>query len=38
MNRNRAPDGKLEAGTMDEIQKQELHLFGVVPQSDEVYR
>lgn len=23
---------------MDEIQKQRLHLFGVVPQSDEVYR
>ncbi|MEQ2510736.1 MAG: AAA family ATPase [Oscillospiraceae bacterium] len=35
---NRAPDGKLDAGTMDEIQKQRLHLFGVVPQSDEVYR
>ena len=30
---NRAPDG-----TMDEIQKQGLHLFGVVPQCDEVYR
>ena len=28
----------LDAGTMDEIQKQGLHLFGVVPQSDEVYR
>ena len=35
---NRAPDGKLDASTMDEIQKQGLHLFGVVPQSDEVYR
>ena len=35
---NRAPDGKLDAGTMDEILKQGLHLFGVVPQSDEVYR
>ena len=35
---NRAPDGKLDAGTMDGIQKQGLHLFGVVPQSDEVYR
>ena len=35
---NRAPDGKLDAGTMDEIQKQGVHLFGVVPQSDEVYR
>ena len=35
---NRAPDGKLDTGTMDEIQKQGLHLFGVVPQSDEVYR
>jgi len=29
---------ELDAGTMDEIQKQGLHLFGVVPQSDEVYR
>ena len=35
---NRAPDGKLDAGTMDEILKQGLNLFGVVPQSDEVYR
>lgn len=35
---NRAPDGKLDAGTMEEIQKQGLHLLGVVPQSDEVYR
>ena len=35
---NRAPDGKLDAGTMEEILKQGLHLFGVVPQSDEVYR
>lgn len=35
---NRAPDGKLDAGTMEEIQKQGLNLFGVVPQSDEVYR
>ena len=35
---NRAPDGKLDAGTMDEIQKQGLQLLGVVPQSDEVYR
>lgn len=35
---NRAPDGKLDAGTMDEILKQGLHLFGVVPHSDEVHR
>lgn len=35
---NRAPEGKLDNGTMDEIQKQNLHLLGVVPQSDEVYR
>lgn len=35
---NRAPDGKLDAGTMEEIQKQGLILFGVIPQSEEVYR
>ena len=35
---NRAPEGKLDAGTMEEILKQGLYLFGVVPHSDEVYR
>ncbi len=35
---NRAPGGKLDAGTLEEIQKQELNLLGVVPQSEEVYR
>lgn len=35
---NRAPGGKLDAGTMEEIQKQGLTLFGVIPHSDEVYR
>lgn len=35
---NRAPEGKLDAGTMQEIQTQGLNLLGVVPQSEEVYR
>ncbi len=35
---NRAPGGKLDAGTMEEIQNQGLNLLGVVPQSDEVYQ
>ncbi len=35
---NRAPGGKLDAGTLEEIQKQELNLLGVVPQSEEVYQ
>lgn len=34
---NRAPDGKLNQGTMEEIEKQGLTLLGVVPQSSEVY-
>lgn len=29
---NRAPDGKLNEGTREEIEKQGLHLLGVVPQ------
>lgn len=28
---NRAPDGKLNEGTMEEIRKQSLELLGVVP-------
>lgn len=34
---NRAPDGKLNAGTMEEIEKQGLNLLGVVPQDQTVY-
>ena len=34
---NRAPDGKLNEGTREEIEKQGLHLLGVVPQNDTVY-
>ena len=34
---NRAPDGKLNEGTLEEIKNQELELLGVVPQSTEVY-
>lgn len=35
---NRAPDGKLDAGTEAEIKKQHLTLLGVVPMDDTVYR
>lgn len=35
---NRAPEGKLDAGTMAEVQAQGLNLLGVVPQSEEVYQ
>ena len=35
---NRVPDGKLDQGTLEEIQKQKLELWGIVPQDDEVYR
>lgn len=34
---NRAPDGKLNAGTEEEIEKQGLHLLGVVPHDESVY-
>jgi CO dehydrogenase maturation factor len=34
---NRAPDGKLNEGTLEEIQKQGLNLLGVVPQDETVY-
>ena len=30
--------GELDKGTMEEIQKQNLDLLGVVPQDDDVYR
>ena len=35
---NRAPEGKLDAGTMEEIEKQGLTLLGVVPQDQDVYQ
>ena len=34
---NRAPEGKLNDGTKEEIKRQGLTLFGVVPQDQEVY-
>ena len=34
---NRAPEGKLNAGTLEEIEKQGLNLLGVVPQDQTVY-
>lgn len=34
---NRAPEGKLDAGTMEEVEKQGLTLLGVVPQDQDVY-
>ena len=34
---NRAPGGVLNEGTKEEIEKQGLHLLGVVPQDDTVY-
>ena len=35
---NRAPEGILDPGTEEEIKKQRLTLFGVVPQDPKVYR
>ena len=35
---NRAPDGVLDEGTRDEIEKQGLSLLGVIPQDETVYR
>lgn len=34
---NRAPEGKLNQGTLEEIEKQGLDLLGVVPQDETVY-
>ena len=34
---NRAPKGELNAGIQEEIEKQGLHLLGVVPQDETVY-
>ena len=35
---NRAPGGQLDPGTMEEIQRQGLTLYGVLPHSDDIYR
>ena len=35
---NRAPGGKLDAGILEEIEKQGLTLFGVLPHSDDIYK
>lgn len=35
---NRAPKGALSDGTKEEIEKQGLHLIGVVPQDEEVFQ
>ena len=35
---NRALEGKLDAGTMEEVEKQGLTLLGVVPQDQDVYQ
>ena len=35
---NRAPEGKLDAGTMEEVEKQGLTLLGVVPRDQDVYQ
>lgn len=35
---NRAPQGKLDEGTLEEIEKQGLELLGIVPQDDMVYQ
>ena len=35
---NRAPQGKLDPGTLEEIQNQGLELLGVVPHDDDVYK
>lgn len=35
---NRAPEGKLDVGTMEEVEKQGLTLLGVVPQDQDVYQ
>ena len=35
---NRAPKGKLDEGTMEEVEKQGLTLLGIVPQNQDVYQ
>lgn len=34
---NRAPEGKLNAGTLEEIEKQGLELLGIIPQDQQIY-
>ena len=35
---NRAPEGNLDAGTIEEINRQGLNLLGVIPQDQSVYQ
>ncbi len=35
---NRAPEGRLDEGTMEEVRRQGLHLLGVVPHDQNVYQ
>ena len=35
---NRAPNGELEQGVLEEIQRHNLNLIGVLPQDEGVYR
>ena len=35
---NRAPNGTLDKGTLEEIEKQGLTLYGVLPHSDDIYQ
>lgn len=35
---NRVPDGEVDSGTMEEINKQGLNLLGVVPHDDNIYK
>ena len=35
---NRAPQGRLDKGTEEEIEKQNLNLLGVVPHDETVYQ
>ena len=35
---NRAPNGQLDKGTLEEIEKQGLTLYGVLPHSEDIYR
>lgn len=35
---NKAPDGEIDPGTMEEVRKQGLELLGVIPQDADIYR
>lgn len=35
---NRAPEGKLDKGTLEEIERQGLEILGVIPQNTDVYQ